>query len=96
MAQVFPPTEDVWSCACFLRIKTGCSLSAACNQTVIAHFPLPAVYAPSLAQYSPTMDGCALRLASRLEQFAESGEIADMRREFGNMTLEMVGECAYG
>ncbi|MEW5298011.1 MAG: hypothetical protein WDW38_003697 [Sanguina aurantia] len=50
----------------------------------------------SLAQYTPTMDRCVLRLAKRLQQFAASGETVDMWRELGGMTLEVVGECAYG
>ncbi|MEW5298015.1 MAG: hypothetical protein WDW38_003693 [Sanguina aurantia] len=51
---------------------------------------------PSLAMYTPTMDNCVLRLINKLEHVAETGETVDMWRELGDMTMEVVGECAYG
>ncbi|MEW5316263.1 MAG: hypothetical protein WDW38_007644 [Sanguina aurantia] len=50
----------------------------------------------SLAQYTQTMDSCVLRLVSKLKGVAASGQTVDMWRELGDMTLEVVGECAYG
>ncbi|MEW5314604.1 MAG: hypothetical protein WDW38_006087 [Sanguina aurantia] len=50
----------------------------------------------SLAQYTPTMDRCVGRLVKKLKGFAASGQTVDMWAELGNMTLEVVGECAYG
>lgn len=42
------------------------------------------------------MDRCVGRLVKKLKGFAASGQTVDMWAELGNMTLEVVGECAYG
>lgn len=42
------------------------------------------------------MDGCVMQLVTKLKGVAASGETVNMWRELGDMTLEVVGECAYG
>ncbi|MEW5298014.1 MAG: hypothetical protein WDW36_001178 [Sanguina aurantia] len=50
----------------------------------------------SLAQHAPIMDRCVMQLVTKLKGVASSGETVNMWRELGDMTLEVVGECAYG
>lgn len=57
---------------------------------------LPAFSPPSLAHYAPLMDGCAKRLADRLEPSAESGDAVDLCGLVGAMTLDVVGTTAFG
>jgi thromboxane-A synthase/cytochrome P450 family 3 subfamily A len=57
---------------------------------------LPAFSPPSLAAYAPLMDGCAKRLADRLDEPAASGEAVDVWRLIGSLTLDVVGTTAFG
>jgi thromboxane-A synthase/cytochrome P450 family 3 subfamily A len=57
---------------------------------------LPTFSPPSLARYAPLMDGCAKRLADRLEPWGASGGAVDVWRLIGALTLDVVGTTAFG
>jgi len=56
----------------------------------------PAFHAHSLQRYSALMHASAERLVGRLGAAADGGEVVDIWRELGKMTLEVVGQTAYG
>eukprot|EP00775_Hariotina_reticulata_P006333 gene6333-6567_t len=56
----------------------------------------PAFQSGSLEGYCDLMDSCAAHLAERLKKQGESGQVVEMWRELGRMTLQVVGSTAYG
>ena len=56
----------------------------------------PAFRSTSLEEYAPLMSSSAVRLGEKLRDVADSGDIVDIWRELGKMTLDVVGTSAYG
>lgn len=50
----------------------------------------PAFQSGSLEGYCDLMDSCAAHLAERLKKQGESGQVVEMWRELGRMTLQVV------
>ncbi len=53
-------------------------------------------FTPSLLGYCPVMNDYASKLLAVLEQAAASGEVVDLSKELGKMTLAVVGGSAFG
>lgn len=56
----------------------------------------PAFQSGSLEGYTDLMDDCATQLAQYLHKKGESGEVVEIWRALGKMTLAVVGSTAYG
>eukprot|EP00884_Botryococcus_braunii_P012923 jgi/Botrbrau1/21631/Bobra.43_1s0033.1 len=57
---------------------------------------LPMFYSASLEGYAREMSASAEILTRRLAAFAAQGQVIDMRRVLGQMTMDVVGTCAFG
>jgi len=57
---------------------------------------LPLFFSGSLAGFSGLMGEAATELAGRLEAAAAGGSVVDVAALFGEMTLQVVGEAAFG
>ena len=57
---------------------------------------LPLFFSGSLSGFSGLMDAAAAALSDRLKDAAKDGKVVDMSALFGDMTLEVVGEAAFG
>jgi hypothetical protein len=53
----------------------------------------PAFQSGSLEGYCDLMDSCATQLAERLKKLGESGQVVEMWRELGRMTLQVVRDA---
>lgn len=56
----------------------------------------PAFQSGSLEGYTDLMDDCAAQLAEHLREKGDSGEVVEIWRALGKMTLAVVGSTAYG
>ena len=57
---------------------------------------LPLFFSGSLAGFSGLMHEAAVELGGRLDAAAAAGEVVDMSTLYGEMTLQVVGEAAFG
>lgn len=81
-------------CEVVMMMKSTDTLKAFCKMCLTNQCIIFILF--SLAQYIPTMDSCVQRLIRKLNIVSATGQTIDMWQELGNMTLEVVGECAYG